>query len=304
MGLISNNPSVRSYIYMIIFLGPALFLILFFWILPVFSTIFLSFTNMGMRKPNWEWVYLKNYMFVGAHPFSQKVAINTLVYVGATLAFNVLIGLLLAILTFYMDDRTSLVYRALWLLPRASPPVVYGLLWLWVLDSSEYGLLNQLLAPIYGKPVPWLVNYAMPGIIVINGFIGASFSLIVFSSALKAIPPDYLMAARVDGASELRIVKDVILPLMKWPIMFVTAWQTLSLLASYEYILIVTDGGPFFETEVWSLFAYHQAFQHLELGFGAALAMILVIIALIAVLIQMKLFRFREMITPVKIEHT
>jgi len=300
----SNNPKARSYIYMVIFLGPALLLILVFWILPVFSTIFLSFTNMGMRKANWEWVYLENYMFVGAHPFSQKIAINTLIYVAATLAFNVLVGLLLAILTFYMDDRTSLVYRALWLLPRASPPVVYGLLWLWVLDASEYGLLNQLLAPISDKPTPWLVNYAMPSIVVVNGFIGASFSLIVFSSALKAIPPDYLMAARVDGASELRIVKDVILPLMKWPIMFVTAWQTLSLLASYEYILIVTNGGPFFETEVWSLFAYHQAFQHLELGFGAALAMILVIIALIVVIIQMRLFRFKEMITPVKIEHT
>lgn len=289
---------------MLVFLGPALALITLFWFLPVFSTIFLSFTNMGMRRPTWNFTFFENYKFVGAHPFSQKIAMNTLIYVAATLAWNVLVGLLLAILTFYMDERSGLIYRALWLLPRASPPVVYGLLWLWILDSSEYGLLNQVLSPISNKPTPWLVNYAMPSIIVINGFIGASFSLIVFSSALKSIPPDYLMAARVDGASEFRIIKDIVLPLMKWPIMFVTAWQTLSLLASYEYILIVTNGGPFFETEVWSLFAYHQAFQHLELGFGAALAMILVVIALIIVLVQMKLFRFREMITPVKIEYT
>lgn len=279
-------------------------MIAIFWILPVFSTIFLSFTNMGLRKPEWGFVGLRNYFYIGAHPFTLKVVVNTAVYVSATLAWNVLVGLLLALLTFYVDEKSSLLFRALWLLPRASPPVVYGLLWHWVLDSSEYGLLNQLVKPITGKPIPWLVHYAMPAIIIVNGLVGASFSLIVFSSALKSIPPDYIMAARVDGASELRIIKDIILPLMKWPVLFVTAWQTLSLLASYEYILIVTGGGPFYDTEVWSLFAYHQAFKHLELGFGAALAMVLVIASLIIVLIQMKVFKFKRMITPVKIEHT
>ncbi len=299
-----GSPRARIFLITLIFLGPCIAMIAIFWILPVFSTIFLSFTDMGLRKAEWSFVGLRNYEYIGAHPFTLKVVINTAVYVSATLAWNVLVGLLLALLTFYVDEKSSLLFRALWLLPRASPPVVYGLLWLWVLDSSEYGLLNQLVKPITGKPIPWLVDYAMPAIIIINGFVGASFSLIVFSSALKSIPPDYIMAARVDGASELRIIKDIILPLMKWPILFVTAWQTLSLLASYEYILIVTGGGPFYDTEVWSLFAYHQAFQHLELGFGAALAMVLVIAALVIVLIQMKVFKFRRMITPVKIEHT
>ncbi len=299
-----GGSKTRLFLMTSIFLGPCILIIALFWISPVFSTVFLSFTDMSLRRPEWHFVGLRNYEYIGKHPFITKVAINTAIYVSATLAWNVLVGLFLSLLSFYVDDRSSLLFRALWLLPRASPPVVYGLLWLWVLDSSEYGLLNQLIMPITKKPIPWLVDYAMPAIIIINGFIGASFSLIVFSSALKAIPPDYIMAARVDGASELRIIKDIILPLMKWPILFVTAWQTLSLLASYEYILIVTDGGPFYDTEVWSLFAYHQAFKHLELGFGAALAMVLVIVALIIVLIQMKVFKFRRMITPVKIEHT
>ncbi len=300
------SPRVRKLLLLSIFLGPCIVMIVLFWFGPVFLTVFLSFTDISIRRPEWHWVGLENYFNIGKHPFTMKVVVNTAIYVSCTLLWNVFVGLLFALLTYYMDEKSALFYRALWLLPRSSPPVVYGLLWLWVLDPTEYGLLNQfvLALGLSDKPINWLMEYPMLFIILINGFVGCSFGMIVFSSALKSIPRDYIIAARVDGASEWRIIKDIILPLLKWPLMFVTAWQTLSLLASYEYILIVTNGGPFYATEVWSLFAYHQAFEHLELGFGAALAMVLVIVSIICVVAYMKVFKFRRMISPAKIEIT
>jgi inositol-phosphate transport system permease protein len=131
--------------------------------------------------------------------------------------------------------------------------------------------------------------------------------MIIFTAALKSIPEDYIRAASVDGASTLQIIRHVEMPMIKWPIMFVTAYQTLSLLTSYEYILLVTDGGPgLFTTEVWALYSYHLAFVQyggiVKFGYGAALATILVIIGIIMSIVYWKIFRFKELMLEPKIE--
>jgi len=144
-------------------------------------------------------------------------------------------------------------------------------------------------------------------IILANGFVGASFGMIIFTSAIESILPDYLMAAKVDGASTLQTIRYIILPMIKWPILFVLSYQTLSLLASYEYILLLTNVGPgFYTTEVWSLYAFHLAlsnyFGNVQFGYGAALAAVLVVIGIITSVIYLKVFRFRELVAEPKIE--
>ena len=98
-------------------------------------------------------------------------------------------------------------------------------------------------------------------VILVNGFVGASFGMIIFTSALESIPKDLITAAKVDGGGTWRIIRDIKLPMIKWPILFIATYQTLSLLTSFEYILLLTEGGPgLFTTEVWALTAYKQAF--------------------------------------------
>jgi inositol-phosphate transport system permease protein len=81
-----------------------------------------------------------------------------------------------------------------------------------------------------------------------------------------------------------------------------TIWQTLSLITSYEYILLLTDGGPLNKSEVWSLFSYHKAFSNYEFGYGAAISVVLVIIAIIIALIMLKLFGYEAMMNRGKIK--
>jgi len=84
------------------------------------------------------------------------------------------------------------------------------------------------------------------------------YALLWLWAARGEEPEDYYRAAKVDGASTWDIIRYVELPMIKWPLLFVTAYQTLSLLTSFEYILILTDGGPgLYTTEVWSLYSYH-----------------------------------------------
>ena len=83
---------------------------------------------------------------------------------------------------------------------------------------------------------------------LVNGLTGASLGLVIFTAAIESIPRDLLRAARVDGASTWHLVWRILIPLLRWPLMFVTIYQTLSLLTSFEAILLLTNGGPFYAT--------------------------------------------------------
>ncbi|HSH80655.1 MAG TPA: hypothetical protein VLA19_19165, partial [Herpetosiphonaceae bacterium] len=96
-------------------------------------------------------------------------------------------------------------------------------------------------------------------------------------------------------------------PLLRWPLLFVLTYQTLSLLTSFEQILLLTDGGPgYFTTETWALQAYHRAlsnyFGNVNFGFGAALAAVLVLIGVTLAVIYLRVFRFKELLQEPKIE--
>jgi inositol-phosphate transport system permease protein len=130
--------------------------------------------------------------------------------------------------------------------------------------------------------------------------------MILFSSAIKAIPTSMLYASEVDGASRWQQVRYIILPQLRWPILFTTSYQTLSLLTSFEYILLSTEGGPGRATEVWALAAYHTALSNyggnLQYGLGAAYALILVVIGIIASLLYLRFFNFKELVSKPRIE--
>lgn len=254
----------------------------------------------------WQWT-TGNFSILAQLPATWRYAANTAFYVVATLSFNIGFGLFLAISTFYLPAALANTFRAIWFLPRILPPVLYVLMWRWM--TADQGFISAMLSPFGVTPRNWMVDSAANAwvaVILINGFVGASLGMILFSSALKALPPAMLHAAEVDGASRWQVVRWIILPQLRWPILFVTCYQTLSLLTSFEYILLATDGGPGRQTEVWSLAAYHTALSNyggnLEYGLGAAYALVLVLIGLILSVVYLRLFNFAELVAKPRIE--
>ena len=253
---------------------------------------------------SWRWT-LDNYRELVASRFTLRILFNTAFYVFFTLFFNVGFALVLALTTFYLPAGQSKFFRAVWLIPRISPSVIYVMLWKWF--SHDSGFLSAILAPFGVAPANWLLEFPWTFVIFINGFVGASMGMIIFSSAVQAIPRDVLRAAEVDGAYPWQQVRRIILPLLAWPILFITCYQTLSLLTSFEYIQLSTDGGPgFFTTETWALYAYHTAlssyFGDLRYGFGATLAVVLVVIGVVLALIYLRFFNFRKLVAEPLIE--
>lgn len=296
------SPTRRRAEMVLFFLGPFLLLTVAFFVLPAIITGLLGLTNVDASFQG-AFVGLQNFHGFTADPLLPRVLLNTVVYVFFTLTcFNVGTGLLLALLTTHIPDRVGALFRAIWLLPRLTPLVVYGLLWLWVLDPTNYGMLNALRAWLGLGAVdlistaPWLV------IVLVNGLIGASLGMVILTSAIRSIPEDYTRAARVDGAGSLRIVWYVILPIIRWPLTFVLVYQTLALLTSYEYILLVTGGGPFYDTTVYALYVFRRAIENGDYGYGAALASVLVVVGAVAALFYWRFLNFERMILAPKIE--
>jgi inositol-phosphate transport system permease protein len=284
------------------FMSPAGLLITLFFFIPVIILFILSFSdlksvNFGILEwwlpANWS---LDNYAKLFGNKFFSKFLGNTFFYVLTTLAlFNFGSALVIALLSTHINRRAGFFFRLMWLLPRLTPSVIYILMWRRIATRAPFGVLNQFLVPLglgSGQDLvnsnPWVF------VILVNGFIGASFGLVIFTSAIEAIPKDYLTASKVDGASTLQTIRHVIIPMIRWPILF-------------EQIMLLTDGGPgFFTTEVWALRAYHLALStetgNTQWGYGAAWAVILVIIGVAAAIIYMRVFKFDELVQEPKID--
>jgi len=304
----SWGESLRRVAGPLLFMSPATILVVAFFFIPVLIIVGLSTTNLSSATgfKNWEWVQFENYVKIWRNPESIHILWNTLFYVLVSLGlFNVGMGLAIALLSTHIPRRAGFFFRSLWLLPRITPSVVYVMMWKYIAADAPYGILNQhILGPLGVQPTNWIPAQPWVFVILVNGFIGASFGMIIFTSAIQSIPRDYLIAALVDGCSIWQRIRYVILPMIRWPLLFVTTYQTLSLLTSFEQILLLTDGQ--FNTEVWSLWAYHRALNNywgnFQWGFGAALATVLVVIGIAMAIVYMRYFQFNELVQEPKID--
>ena len=141
-----------------------------------------------------------------------------------------------------------------------------------------------------------------------NSNTGRNSSAVVTPSAIPlSVRRRTSHASAVDGAYRWQQIRHIVLPHLRWPILFVTCYQTLSLLTSFGYILLSTNGGPGGATEVWALAIYHTALNNyagnLQYGYGAAMALVLVVIGIALSLVYLRLFNYAALVQRPLIEH-
>ena len=299
------GPAGRRRTNFVLFLGPAIALTFIFFVIPVLIDIAVSFTDLDrtLRISKFTTEQYRK-VFQGDRRLPQVIGL-TFVYAFGTIAiFNMTFALVLALTTTSLNKISGGFFRGVWLLPRMSPSVLYILLWLWVINPSDVGLLNQFLMPLLGlaKPLDLMTSAPVALIIVANGFIGASLGMIIFTAAIRGIPEHLFHAAEVDGAGTLAKIRFITLPALRWPLSFVTIYQALSLLVSFEYILLLTKGGPFYDTTVYALYVYRRAFTSGQYGYGAALALFLIVIGAAAALLGWHFFDFKRLMQHPRIE--
>ena len=268
------------------FLLPAIILIIVFMLLPVIINVIISATNMSTATgfQNWKWIGFQNYFNIIKHPESLGHFVLTFKYVIATLVFSVAMGLSVALLISHISEKARFFFKVLWLLPMITPIVVYIMICRFIAADAPYGILNQIIIePLARITQNWISGAPFISIVLVNGFIGASFAVILFTSAIDVIPKELIDAARIDGASLYKRIIHIIIPQLYLPLFFIVNFQTIKLFTSFKEILILTDGS--FGTEVWSLWAYKKTmdnyFGNFQWGFGTALATILIVIGFV-----------------------
>ena len=295
---------------MAFFLGPATLVIGLFFVVPVLIDIAISFTDMGrdLRITEFTTANYERALGLGdTRPDRQLsgVIARTFFYVGATLLiFNTTFGLVLALTTTALPSGSGGFFRAVWLLPRISPSVIYAILWIWSIHGGETSLWNQV-AMRLGAAGPMDLRQMQPMWVIIfaNGFVGASFGMIILTSAIRSIPEHLIHAARCDGAAPLAITWHIVLPQLRWPFTYIAIWQTLSLMTSFEYILLITGGGPFRATTVYAIFIFQRAFSASgQYAYGAALAFFLIVPGILMALLLWRLSNMRNLMQQPKIE--
>ena len=301
----------RRRINMAFFLGPAFLVVGLFFVVPVIVDIVISFSDLGrdLRITEYSTDNYERALGFGDTRRDRQlpgVIARTVIYVGGTLLiFNTTFGLILALTTTALPTGSGGFFRAVWLLPRMSPSVVYAILWIWSIHGGDSSLVNQILQEVFGISAPLDIRqlYPMWVIIIANGFIGASFAMIILTSAIRSIPDHLFHAARCDGAGPMSLIRHITLPQLRWPLTYIVIWQTLSLMTSFEYILLITGGGPFRATTVYAIFIFQRAFSASgQYAYGAALTFFLIVPGVALALILWRVSNMRKLMQQPRIE--
>jgi len=276
-----------------LFLTPFLILVSIFYVIPAVLTIAMSFTGLDSSFV-WEFNNFKNFRKIFLDPNTITIVRNTCIFVGVAIAATVVLDLLFAILTTYFirTDKYSSIFKSILMIPMITPAVVYSVLWIWLLEANENGVINKIYLTFKdSEPINWIAKYPMQIVLLATILTSIAYGTTIFSSAIKSIPDNQFKAAHVDGAGEWEIIKSIILPNIRYHIQFIALWETLGLLTNYVTILLITNGGPGIKTEVWALSAYHKAFTDQQYGYGAAISLVLILIVLVLMILLNKVMQ-------------
>jgi multiple sugar transport system permease protein/sn-glycerol 3-phosphate transport system permease protein len=275
------------------FIGPSVIGVFLFLLLPVVMALGLSF---------FSWNYLDAPEFVGLDNY-QKLAGDgevanglkvTAWYILLHIPIQTALAIFIAVqLNKHIRGRGA--FRALFVLPWLTTPVVMGIVWNWLLDPTN-GAINRMLGGIGIGPVEWLTDpmWAMPAIAMMTTWQWTGYQTLFFLSGLQSIPRTVYEAAEVDGASRRQVFWGITMPLLRPMTFFVIVTSTIASAQIFDVVSVMTpEGGPKRSTAVINYLIWENAFRYFDAGYGSALAMLLFVIILIVTALQFLYFRRR-----------
>ncbi len=271
--------------FSIVLLIPTLAILAFTVLYPLIRGIYLSFNSFSLVNlgAGVQWVGLDNFKTLLSSSAYRDVWVTTLIFVAGSVAGQFLLGFLTAlVLTQTLVSRN--LFRGLLLTPWVVPTVVSALLWKWIFNQ-QYGIFNYILNSLGIIPnfIAWIGNpsTALFSVILANIWKGFPFHMIVLLAALQTIPTDIVEAAIIDGASAMQRFRYVTLPYLRYIIMIDLLISIIWTFQSFTTIWTMTEGGPITVTTTLAISIYRTAFQAFDMGMGAAIGTIWLVVMLI-----------------------
>ena len=274
--------------------APALVLVLAFLVVPAAWTVYLGVTDYrltGIQAANPEFVGLDNFTAALADPdFRNSLWLTLLFVLGSAIIGQTVAGFALAWTLRTVPKLVRSVVETLVLLAWILPSSIVAFLWVAYL-SGDGGTLNALLQT---SGTEWLLEHPMASIIVFNTWRGTAFSMLLYSAALTGVPPSQLATARMFGANSWQQLRDVVFPHIRGHILtnllLISLW-TFNDFTPYQ----ITAGGPNDKSEILPVYIYQTALFDGQMGLGAAISLLMLVINLVVALVYLRLLRERRL---------
>ncbi len=271
---------VSGYTYFL----PLFLFIAAVYLYPFFSAISLSLHDVNYLRPaSRPFTGLANFGRLLFHePLLGVTAANSLIFTGASVLFEYIVGLGSALLLASSFVRMKNLAKALVLLPWAVPIAINSLIWRFLL-SGGYGFIDQLLNALGAHSLVnenWLGDLAlvMPTVVFVNVWRSFPFYTITLTAGLATIPRELYEAAEVDGAGWTRRFRTITLPGLRHVSAVIVVFHVIWTFTNFDVVYLLTGGGPLHATEVIPTLLYQQAFVNFDMGYAAAMGVFLFLV--------------------------
>jgi alpha-glucoside transport system permease protein len=287
----------------LIYLGPALIIMLIFIVYPTFSTIYLSFFNANSTASAAKecvagqpcWGVFENYRYALTNPDMLIALRNNALWLLLMVPATVAVGLLFAELA----DKVKYegVAKSIIFLPMAISFIGAGIIWRFVYyvnagGGPQIGLLDAILVKLGLPPVAWLSDAKVNNfcLMVVGVWLWAGFCMTILSAAIKGLPDEVIEAARVDGAGEWHLFRTIIFPMILPTVIIVTTTMVINILKIFDVVFVMTNG--LFGTQVIA----NAMFQLIvsDVGKSMAIAVVLIILTIPVMIFNVRRIRAEE----------
>lgn len=276
-----------------LFVAPFVVLFLAFSVYPLLFTLRLSFTNWRGVGPA-EWVGWDNYIYLLTNPAFWAGLGNSAVLWLLIVPIQLIVGVIVAVLLNSATLKMRGMYRVAFIVPFVTPLVAVAQIWV-VLFDQRYGAVNAALSVIGLPEIGWLTTseWAKPTLALLFLWKTTGFIVIILLSGLQSIDANLYEAAELDGASRIRQLWSITVPLLRRTIMFAVVLQTLAVFQMFAEPFVVTQGGPYGSTTTAGYYLYNHI-TRADLGTGAANSYLLVIVVMAMSLLFVRLLRAKD----------
>ena len=285
-------PKAQQTVTAFLFILPFGILYTIFTILPIFQTFYISLHRWEIMGTNIRYLGLRNFerLLTKDTQFHQAFE-QTILFVGLTIPI-IFVGLLFALML-NRPVKGIGIFRTIFYLPNIMAVTVIGLIWARVFASSDRGLLNAVITSLGGESIPFLDQGDLATLVVSFTTLWwtVGFSMLIFLAGLQDISESLYDAAKVDGANRRQQFRHITLPGLRRPFAFLSVLQVIASFQIFGQVDVMTGGGPAGNTRTIVYNIWETTFLYFQVGYGAAMAVIMFAVLLVISLFQLALFR-------------
>lgn len=285
--ILKNNDEKRG----LAFIAPLVILMVLLYIWPMVQSIIISFQD---KNGNWGILNYKN-LFTD-HFFVQSLN-NTVIFTIVSVFFHLVVGLAIALLlNLKVKPWFVNIIKGIAMIPWLISVSVAGAVW--VLLYHPVGVFNYYLLKlgIISSQISWIGDpkFALMALALVNIWKFYPLYMIMIYAGLKSIPEEIYESARVDGAKAYQLLIHITIPQIKGVLVFTTLLNTIWTLRHFAFPYIMTQGGPMFKTMLLTNYVYDTAFRNLQINYGSAITVFMLVVSLVFCFIYLKLFQRSE----------